>query len=318
MMKDLKNMFKPALLLISACVIALATAFPAVSYEFPNTEARIVNTEKGAKPYKLFIYTPDAPAPKNGYPVIYVLDGNSVFGTMIDEIRRRTVLKYGDPAVIVAIGYPEDDPWNVRRWRDLTPWLPKDFKKDKEKNIPLPGGADDFLDIIKTHIIPSVEGDHNINPHRRTLAGHSFGGLFTMHAFFMKTGLFQNYAAASPSIWFANEQLFEEFEEYAIKHRKKPDTARLLMLPGGCEETPGECDPARPPAPLTDDWIVKTGKMVSNSKKMYHKLHKLRGADVSLRILEGENHTSVIGGALSWTAAFAMTSPDTSTPTQPE
>lgn len=305
-------MFKLTLALISTLTISLLAASqvaayePTASYEFPNTETRIINTQSPTKAYKLFIFKPNAPAPANGYPVIYLLDGNSVFGTMIDEVKRRTALKYGDPAIVVAIGYPEDDAWNKRRGRDLTPWAPQEnqSKENAQKEQIIPGGADDFLIVIKTQIIPEVEADYNINSRRRTLAGHSYGGLFTLHTFFMKTGLFQNYVAASPSIWYADGRLFKEFEAYAAKHQSAPDTARLLIMFGGCEETPGECDPFQPSLPETSEWLVNTGKMVTNATAMYNKLYKLRGMDVSMRALQGENHTSVTRRSLNSNLSF--------------
>lgn len=311
-------MFKFAFVLISAVVMSFSTACTQTSSEFPNTETRTINAENPDESYKLFIFKPDAPAPQNGYPVIYLLDGNSVFGSMVYEMKRRTALKYGDPAIVVAIGYPENDPWNARRGHDLTPWpsmTPPPGETAEQKKI-LPGGADDFLAIIETQIISSVENDYKINPNRRTLAGHSYGGLFTLHAFFKKTGMFQNYVAASPSIWYAPERVFEEFDAYARKHRNAPDTARLYIMIGGCEETPDQCDPFMPPpAPQVGQWIVHVGKMVSNMTTLYVKLYALRGDDILKRELGGENHTSVIGGYLSWTAAFAMTSPDSTTTT---
>ncbi|PCI53259.1 MAG: hypothetical protein COB36_12515 [Alphaproteobacteria bacterium] len=309
-------MFKFGFVLLSVLAIGLSAACSPTPPEFPNTETRIINAQNPTNSYKLFIFKPDTPAPENGYPVIYLLDGNSVFGSMVYEVKRRTALKYGDPAIVVAIGYPEEDAWNARRGRDLTPWPPATppSEETSEKNKIIPGGADDFLTIIETQIIPAVEGDYDINPNRRTLAGHSYGGLFTLHAFFKKTGLFQNYAATSPSIWYAPERVFKELDAYAIQHHKTPDTARLYIMVGGCEETPDQCDPFIPAAsPEMAQWIIHIGKMVTNAATLYDKLHAVRGDDILMRNLGGENHTSVIGSSLSWTAAFAMTSPEKTT-----
>jgi predicted alpha/beta superfamily hydrolase len=313
-------MFRNNSALVAVLAIGFTVSVQALSYENLDTETRIVNAENDARAYKLFIFTPDAPAPKDGYPVIYLLDGNSVFWSMADEVRRKTALGYGDPAVVVAIGYPGDDVWNARRARDLTPWASEEdpLEGDSQNDSIKHGGADEFLAVIRTRIIPAVERDKNIDPNRRTLAGHSYGGLFTLHTLFMKTGLFQSYAAASPSIWYADERIYEELEEYAATQQSDPDNTRLLIMVGGCEETPGECDPLRAPSEEADEWLVKTARMVSNASALYDKLHEIRGNAVRLRILEGENHTSVIGGTLAWTAAFAMTSGPEPTPASSE
>jgi predicted alpha/beta superfamily hydrolase len=50
---------------------------------------------------------------------------------------------------------------------------------------------------------------------RATLAGHSLGGLFTLHAFFSRTDLFSTWVAGSPSIWWNRDGLFAHAEAMA-------------------------------------------------------------------------------------------------------
>ena len=49
----------------------------------PGTEQLDITTH----PYRLFIFKPNTTPPETGFPVMYVLDGNSLFGTMVEAIR---------------------------------------------------------------------------------------------------------------------------------------------------------------------------------------------------------------------------------------
>ena len=46
----------------------------------------------------------------------------------------------------------------------------------------------------------AAEDGLRVDPSRRTLWGHSFGGLFTLYALLARPGSFARYAAISPSI----------------------------------------------------------------------------------------------------------------------
>lgn len=306
---------KPIALFLT-CICLLSAQTTAAPYQMPNAETRHVENAVTGEVHKLFIFKPNAPAPEGGYPVIYILDGNSVFGAVTDEVRRKIADEYGDAAMVVAIGYPEDEPWNPRREKDLTPWTPESgLQLDPDGNeVIQPGGADGFLSFLENIVMTEVEADYPINAHRRTLAGHSFGGLFTLHTYFTKPNLFQNYVAMSPSIWFADGRLLNEADAYLLRFAEAPDHARLLITVGGCEETPGECDSAKVSTPARDKWLFTVGRMVSNATTMFEKLHAVRGDDVALTVIDGEHHTSVIGASLSKVVAVAMTSRPTSKP----
>jgi uncharacterized protein len=82
--------------------------------------------------------------------------------------------------------------------RDYTPssasmtWL-----DGHEVAYPTSGGADRYLAFIETELIPWVDSNYRTEPFR-VLAGHSFGGLFAVHAFVARPALFRGVIAASP------------------------------------------------------------------------------------------------------------------------
>ena len=67
------------------------------------------------------------------------------------------------------------------------------------------GGAAIFHDRLTGPIRAAAEAGLPVDPARRTLWGHSFGGLFTLYALLARPGGFARYAAISPSIsiWLA-------------------------------------------------------------------------------------------------------------------
>ncbi|KAE9566294.1 hypothetical protein CGMCC3_g17543 [Colletotrichum fructicola] len=89
-------------------------------------------------------------------PVLYLVDGNSVFLTALESLDRRLslILQSFSDGVIVAIGYPlSPDSRTVmclRRTTNLTP--------PAEGTFALEGGADAFLNLIQDKVkYPVVE-----------------------------------------------------------------------------------------------------------------------------------------------------------------
>jgi len=305
----MNNVFFALAVLLS---VGAAQALPvgAKPITMHNGEERTLTSTDGKRDFRVFIVAPDAPPPKAGYPVIYILDGNSILGTVVDEVRRQYATTYKVPALVVAIGYPGEDPWNdQRRDFDLTPRVPDGDKlkgPGGEAMAPT-GGADLFLDFIQNVVKPAVERDYPVDRSRQTLTGHSFGGLFTLHTFFTRPDTFQTFVAMSPSIWFADNYLLTEEAAYRAKQASSPDTARLLITVGGCEQTPGECDPAMPSTPERDAWIAKNGRQVSNAREMQQRLAAVKGDRVGVYVVEGEHHISVLAASVSRAVRFALT-----------
>lgn len=57
------------------------------AFTIPGTEVRMMSSRNENRTYHIFISKPSTPPPPAGYPVIYLLDANSVFGTMTEAVR---------------------------------------------------------------------------------------------------------------------------------------------------------------------------------------------------------------------------------------
>lgn len=202
-------------------------AQPAV---IPNAEQVDLASPQGNS-YRIFIAAPVGEAPEGGYPVVYMLDGNSIFGTAVETARfQRSVL---GPVVIVAIGYPIDRPLDgTRRFWDMTPVTAPEHIPGHFNPAIVTGGQDQFLDFIADQVKPLVESRFPIDTGRQTLFGHSLGGYFTLYTLFTRPELFQTYVAGSPSIWWNGRSVLRDLETFRQMPREIRNGRRLFVVIG--------------------------------------------------------------------------------------
>jgi uncharacterized protein len=156
---------------------------------------------------KFFVYLPpsygDGSDTTKHYPVIYLLDGGSHFHSVTGLLDQLTANALCPEMIVVAIE-------NTDRSRDLTPTrsvrLPNGEERDFLKTT---GGADNFVKFMRAELFPHIEKKFNTAPHR-TLIGHSFGGLFAIHALMHHKDLFNTYVAIDPSLWWDERRLLLE------------------------------------------------------------------------------------------------------------
>ncbi len=180
--------------------LAAAQAEAGAPWQLERSGVRNVEAPDGHV-YRLMIAWPEGDPPAEGWPVLWVLDGEDHFATAVLTARRlaRAAPRSGvEPGLVVGV----DSGPLARRVRDYSPDIPG-------YRIPqgLPahgletGGADSFLDLIDQRLRPMVEDGWPVDPHRQTLMGHSFGGLLGLHALQSR----RNWSAivsVSPSIWY--------------------------------------------------------------------------------------------------------------------
>lgn len=270
----------------------------------PGVERHEITAADG-RTYRLFIAAPDTPTAPVG--VVYQLDANASFATMVEAARmqaRRPSRTGVGPLVLVGIGYPTDAPFDERRRaRDLTPWPPSEPVLSAES-----GGADAFLDTLALDIMPAVERRFAIDPARRGLFGHSFGGLFSLYTLFTRPTLFSAYAAVSPSLWW-NPAAMASAERRFIADA--PPGRRLMLMVGGAEEPP----PQRIDDIETDDSRrLRDKRMVTRAGALAARLSQLGPERLALRhaVATDENHASIVPVAIArWLRFFGEAARET-------
>jgi len=149
---------------------------------------------------------------KLNYPVLYMTDGDAHMGHTASTIE--FLVRNGRMTDLIVVGVTNTD-----RTRDLTPAKSTTKNAAGELQNPTAGGADNFLKFFETELIPEIEKQYRVQPYR-ILAGHSFGGLFAIHAMITKTSLFNSYIAVSPSLQWENGEALKRAEEF-LKNQKE-------------------------------------------------------------------------------------------------
>lgn len=270
-----------ALVLASTLLGTAARAEPGVTIE--HTQSRIVADEAG-RGYAISLLVPPGEPPAEGWPVIYALDGGWTFATFTDALRvqgGRPEVTGVRPAVVVGIGYPAGEGGdNPRRQTDLTP--PQ---------------ADRFLDFLEHRLIPAIEGEFPVDRGRRTLFGHSLGGLFTLHVLLTRPEAFRSYVAASPSLWWKDQAML--IEAPAALRRARPPVLPSVLI------TVGEQEQVLPGASPEMAARLARRRQVDNAAEMTGML-SAAGLPAELVVFAGENHGSTIPAAVSRAVRFAL------------
>ena len=206
----------------------------------------------------------------------------------------RMMQAFGDVQrfIMVGIGYPGENVLSGMRLRtrDLTP-------VEDSGEFPVPDVWDalvpwcsgvDGKAIGWRRRVPALHPRSAGSVHRRALShdpgdrgywGDSLGGLFGLYVLFNEPDAFNRYLIGSPSIWWEDENILQQAEEF-IAHHDKLD-ARMFMAVGGLEEVDPEGLPFR---------------MVTNVGRLERMLREanLEGFELSTRVFADETHVTVI------------------------
>jgi len=237
---------RSALVALLLCAAAAAHAQPAPSMPIDPARARaelgqlglveqiVLPRPDGPRDVRLYLSHPPGPAPAQGWPVLYLLDGNATVAALArerPELARQVVL--------AGIGYDVPGRLDVdaRAW-DYTPAPPDAARQGSADPLRAQrrnGGADAWLDFIETRIKPLVQSRVPVDAARQTLYGHSYGGLFVLHALQARPEAFQRYVAASPSLWWHAPYVTERMQALDTARCCADRPVRLTLMAGGAE-----------------------------------------------------------------------------------
>ncbi len=271
----------------------------------PSRMTDIPSTHTG-RTHRIFIHVPSTPAPAEGFPVLYLLDGNVTYplaALLQDGMMERAAAHGITPGIIVGIGYPSEEKISPAfRTEDYTPPA-ADLSATGDGSGHPQGGADRFLDFIEKELKPRLAADFRIDAKRQTLFGHSYGGLFTLHTLFTRPEAFQGYFAASPSIWWNQRHILTERDAFLKAKDAATPATRLRLTVGSLEQTPSPAHQAGGRAGQVTD-----RRQVDNSRDLTTEL-RAAGMDVEFLLLENENHGSARVGAVNQAVRFAFAAP---------
>lgn len=260
----------------------------------------------GGAPYRIFYRRPSGEAPAAGWPVLYLLDGNAVFATAVDAIRVQAAWPLGTgiaEAAIVAVGYPTDAAYDsVRRSWDYGPPPGVTYPPHTADGPDVrTGGADRFLAFLEDEVKPEIARRIAVDTAQQALFGHSFGGLFVLHALFNRPEAFSAWIAVSPSIYWEDFCLAASQERF----ERAPTPARVLISAGEYEQqlAPfqiGAADEANRRA------AHARSRTVDHAQAMAERLAALDGVTSLFEMIPGETHMSVLPTAINQAIRFAF------------
>jgi len=261
------------------------------------TEVREINSKQTGTIYRICVGLPYdyADKPELTWPVVYLLDAHFYFGMVSDIVRSIAWCSSTTEAIVVGITYPvEGTPWKA--WKQIIGWrahdlTPEQSEQDDKEDSDMAGraiqtgGAPAFLKFIQGELIPVIEKDYRANPAHRTLAGHSYGGLFTLFALFQAPGLFHAYIASSPTLRFKESVMFEYESQFAKRRKKLPAKVHLSI---------GELEESAEIGGVSN--LYRLGALLES--------RKYKGLFLVKRVFPGEDHCSVI--ALAFQAGLKL------------
>ena len=310
----------------------------------PSTHRIQFTSSINGESYTLSIHVPLTPPPSEGYGVIYVLDGDFLFG-MASDIS----LTLGNPRltpVVVGVGHGLLENMDVvaryakRKPGDTSPMGLADIGgalsalRFHELTLPVAsnhrapewtgltpenvGGVDEFLRVIETEIKPKVAAILPVNVANQAIFGHSIAGLAVLRALFTEPKAFRTFIAASPSIWWDADAVLNDERKFGDAVNAGRASPRLLITVGADEpdspNPPQSFIASLPPdkAEALTTYVTMASQwsgMVSGARNLAGLLGKLRGGagyTVQFVSFEGESHSSVLPSALSRGVHFAF------------
>ena len=175
--------------------------------------------------FRVFVGKPATVDPEKSYPVIYTLDGNASFASLIGT--QRLLMQGGQipPAFVIGIGYPGETLWTAmaNRNRDYAPTAPGEAEA-RLLGVSTQAGGPAFLRFIQEELKPLLVENYPVNMSNGTVHGISLGGLFAVWTLFTTPTTFKNYILGSPAIWWRNEQVWEWEEAFFKAHDDLPAT----------------------------------------------------------------------------------------------
>lgn len=210
MKNNYQNIFRKKVILLSFFLLVSSFGFAQAKTKIEigtidSISSKILNEKR-----KIWIHLPKSAQNtgfgKQKYPVVYLLDGDGHFSSVVGMIEELSEVNGNTncPEMIV-VGIT-----NTNRSRDLTPThsdvdLPFVNKNASEQS----GGGEKFAEFLEKELIPYIDSKYPAAPYR-TLIGHSLGGLTVMNILTNHTNVFNSYIAIDPSMWWDHQKFLEE------------------------------------------------------------------------------------------------------------
>jgi hypothetical protein len=161
-----------------------------------------------------------AAEPERRFRVVYVLDGGPEqdFEHIAGIVQSREMNYSFEPFILVGIE-------SVNRRHELSPPV-ADPAPYEEALRATPGGSPEYRRFLREELKPMIESSLRTSG-ESTIMGESLAGLFVVETLLEEPGLFDDYIAISPSMWWENMKYGREAARYFARF---PEGYRRLYL----------------------------------------------------------------------------------------
>lgn len=204
---------KPILLLL----LIVATLHRPCAAQEQRSETDSIYSKVLQQKRPIQIVYPQGYDPADKYELLYCLDG------LPNALKMETAFLQSEgfiPQQLILIGIPPVSIDGVStREHDFSPTV----------TSPNTGGAPQFLQFLKTELLPYLQQKLHAKATGHSLYGASMGGLFAAYVFLNEPKLFTSYLAIDPSLWWGD---FHLQKKLAKKLANTPSLANTLWVAG--------------------------------------------------------------------------------------
>jgi predicted alpha/beta superfamily hydrolase len=263
---------------------------------------------------KISVAAPAMAPPDAKVPVLYVVDGDFLFG-LAAEIMRAVSSVAGFPACyVVGIGYDADYlDFLKMRTADLSPPIRDEALEAMgalaaaiggERN----GGADAFLAFITDALKPEIAARYpQTSGGEQILFGHSLGGLFAANALLTRPDSFSTFIVSSPSLWWDGFSIFEKLPAFKERLPALSHQPRVFVDVGGKEQDPPTSVPPHLGVTLEEAQAqIRASRMVDAAKEFADALSDAGIGDMRHIAFAEDDHTSAALGGIIHGMRFAL------------
>ncbi|MFA5647728.1 MAG: alpha/beta hydrolase-fold protein [Bacteroidales bacterium] len=173
------------------------------------------------------VYFPPNYSSRQGFPVVYLLDGQNVFDKStafadewkVDEVMDSLFQQRGLSCIVIAVYHGEE-----QRINEYTPW-----ENDKKEG----GDGEKFAKFIVKDLKPYIDKYYRVIPDREntTIIGSSMGGLMALYLALEYPKIFGKVAVFSPTLSWSPD-IFTKIEKF-----KKRNFQKIYMYAGMKEDS---------------------------------------------------------------------------------
>jgi predicted alpha/beta superfamily hydrolase len=235
------------------------------------------------------------------HPVVYFQDGQNIFDPLTAFLgnawhageRALELIRAHQIAAPVMVGIYNT---GFNRMNEYAP-TPAEFSGWDGEKCTSTGDARRYAKFVVTELKPFIDSHYLTlpGPRHTAMVGSSMGGLVSLYFALWHPRVFGHIAALSPSLWWDNRTVFQEFSRL----RKKPDVRLWLDM--------GTAEPGWEAIRLFRDTLVGKGWR--------------EGVDLAYREVPGAEHSehawaARIGDVLKWMLPLGRPEPRRSGPRQ--